>query len=170
MAIDRRRLPHGTTLPTTLTEPDALALVAALAQHFGWTYALYSSADIQEQLTDPRRTLTPDEWDRVQHTAAWTTVPTTLHRAAGTTELIADTIRQAALECAKCDAPLTGPPTATWGHCPACLTHTTLEDLRERPCPATGTDAPHNWPGPACTACGIPRPPIPHNRRLRPVA
>ena len=182
MPIDRIHLPHGVTLPTTLAEPDGRALVDTLARHYGWHIVLLGRNDIEEQLTgnlehpsahSPRQ-LTGDEWSRVRATSAWTGLPATVHRAIGEANVIGEVIRQAALECRECDAPLTGPPTATWGYCPVCLHRTSLDDLRRRPCPAAGADISHQWNRTTCTTCGIPRIDSPARPRrltaVRPVA
>jgi hypothetical protein len=165
MTIIPSALPHGVNLPRHLAEDDALALVDALAGHYGWSYRIYGRGDVEEQLTDnygalpggtSRRRLTDEEWTRVRTTRAWTTLAATAGRAVADAGSVGEAIRQAAIECVECDATLTGPPTATWGLCPTCLNTADLADLRRRACPAAGGDLSHTWTTTGCRACGIP--------------
>ncbi|WP_157630219.1 hypothetical protein [Salinispora arenicola] len=165
MSIDRSRLPHGITLPTTLGEDDAAAVVQALAAAYGWAHLLFSRHDIHPHLAanrgiaasdQPRRRLTNEEWRRISNTDAWQKLPTTI-RPTATTPLRA-AITAAALECIQCQTSLNGPPTATWGHCPTCLNRADLVDLQRLPCPTAGVHTPHLWGHSTCRRCNIPRP------------
>jgi len=151
-------LPCGVRLPAGFAEDDATRLVHDLATRYGWVYLLYDRSDIEDRLGDPDRGLTDEEWRRVTGTAAWTNLAAGAANAVAKTGILDDIIRQAALECAVCDARLTGPPTAAWGLCPRCLVGADLDELRSRPCPAVGDDTtPHDWRDGACAACTIPR-------------
>ncbi|GAA3348883.1 hypothetical protein GCM10020358_69020 [Amorphoplanes nipponensis] len=167
------RLPHGVRLPTTLQPEDALDLIKALAAHYGCAHLLLTPDDVEDHLTanrttaagQHRRRLSAEEWTRLYGTDAWRHLPTAAH--AVTARNILSAIRQAALECVRCATPLTGPPTATWGHCPACLIDADIDELRHRPCPAAGADAPHRWGPQVCDQCGIPTTDTPTSRPRR---
>jgi len=156
------RLPHGVRLPATLQPEDALDLIKTLAEHYSCAHLLLTPDEVGDHLTanrnpvpgQQRRRLNADEWARLYATDAWQHIPTAA-RAVTIRQILA-AVRQAALECVQCAAPLTGPPTATWGHCPACLVGADIDELRRRPCPAAGADAPHHWGSTACDQCGIP--------------
>jgi hypothetical protein len=168
------RLPQGVRLPATLQPDDALDLIRALAEHYGCAHLLLTPDEVEDHLTlnrnairgQRRRRLTAEEWTRLYGTEAWRKLADAAH--AVTTRTILAAIRQAALECVRCATPLTGPPTATWGHCPACLIGADIDELRSLPCPAAGADTHHHWGTKACDHCGIPAadPPAITRRRL----
>lgn len=161
--IETFRLPHGVTLPRHLAEDDARDLVATLADAYGWAYTLYGRAEVEAHLsanTYPRparsRHLNADEWARVRRTAAWSTLAVASRHWIDVTATVPTAISQAVLECARCTAPLDGPPTATWGLCPPCLNAADLSALRAGPCPVTTDATAHLWDELACRRCGLP--------------
>jgi hypothetical protein len=165
MAIDRTQLPHGVTLPTHLAEPDARALIATLARHYGMNYVLFGREDIEKRLPGNThcttesgrwRHLTDEQWSRVRATAAWTALPMTAERWLDFAGAMDAAIRQSALQCRTCGDDLAGPPEVTWGLCPACLNSTDLDTVRQRPCPVTADDRPHQWEEGRCRNCRLP--------------
>ncbi|WP_199515740.1 hypothetical protein [Nucisporomicrobium flavum] len=163
--LETVRLPHGVTLPRNLAEDDARDLVAALATAYGWAYTLHGRAEVEAHLsanTYPRpaqaRRLNTDEWDRLRLTAAWSTLAVASRHWVDHAAIIPTAITQGTLECARCTAALTGPPTATWGLCPPCLNTAELDELRNRPCPVTTDATAHLWADTSCGRCGLPAP------------
>ncbi|MEV0135759.1 hypothetical protein AB0H83_45865 [Dactylosporangium sp. NPDC050688] len=175
MSLIPSTLPHGVTIPRSLAEPDARAMLHVLASHYGWALLVYGREDVERQLTANvgagphgrrRRQLTDEEWHRTRTTSAWLSLATTPLDADATTAAITRAIRQAGLDCTECGAALTGPPSATWGMCPPCLCGTDLHVLRTRACPVTGGEQDHDWTPTACRACGITVADQAANRRL----
>lgn len=160
-------LPHGVSLPRTFTEPEARRLVSALARTYQWTGPLFGRAEVEaymreqaaEAATAHTPTLSASDWQRVQNTTAWKSLPTTARRAIAAADIIGTALRQAGLNCRTCDKAITGPPTTTWGLCPACLITADLKALQAQPCPAGDGATPHRWEAVLCAHCGMPAPP-----------
>ncbi|MDG9674868.1 hypothetical protein [Micromonospora sp. DH14] len=160
-------LPHGVSLPRNLREPDARHLVSVLARTFHWTGPLFGRIEVEEYLKAqaddpaslPSPALSEDDWQRVQATAAWRSLPAAAHRAIATADIIGRALRQAGRCCADCDILISGPPTANWGLCPICLNRAEITDLQCRPCPAGDGASPHRWDDGTCAGCTMPSPP-----------
>ncbi|MFI6163943.1 hypothetical protein ACIA59_28830 [Micromonospora haikouensis] len=174
--MSNMKVPHGVQLPGTLTDEAAQEVVRYLAQRYGWAYLICSRTEVEDHLPDndsrlmsPVRRLTDPEWQRVHRTPAWRRLPAVARRAISAAGTIGDALRQAALECDGCGITLDGPPSATWGLCPLCLTRADLDELRRKPCAGQldGT-SPHQWDNGACTTCKMPAAPPPPAVRLTP--
>lgn len=122
-------LPPGVVIPCCLTEEQGLAILANLVGRFGWTYALWGRANVEDALDNlhlatarddreqPRR-LTDQEWDRVVQTRTWSEViPDHVLGQVAEKDLLEEAAIAAGLACVECGSALDAPPGTTGRLC-----------------------------------------------------